>query len=292
MKTIKFFLYFLVMSMTLTLVTSCGDDEELPPIGGYNNADEVGSASLLAYFPFNGNLTETKSGKAPSKNVGNSFATGIKGQALNLANGYLSYPITIGNDKLQSFTISAWVNLSNNGKFTQILTLSETTSPDIWGNINLCAETGWFPATSDTLVPKILMRPYIGTEYTGQDNRPDPKGNPPVGVFKKGGKWGHIVAKYDGSTSKLTIFGDGVKISNPAWEERKFKDALIGNATFKATNVLLFGSMCSSENGTFTAPLPDWSKLFTGQMDEVRIFNKALSDADINSLYELEKAGR
>jgi hypothetical protein len=30
----------------------------------------------------------------------------------------------------------------------------------------------------------------------------------------------------------------------------------------------------------------------TGQIDELRVWNKALSDADISSLYQLEKAGR
>ncbi len=35
-----------------------------------------------------------------------------------------------------------------------------------------------------------------------------------------------------------------------------------------------------------------WQKSMTGQLDEIRVWDKVLSAADINSLYELEKAGR
>lgn len=275
-------------------VTSCGDEEEkLPPIDGYNTSDEVAATNLVSKWSFDGALTEFKSGKAPSATVGNSFGTGIKGQALVLNNGYLKYPISISGTALPSWTISTWVNFANTGNsFTQILGLSESTSPDIWGNINLNCETGWFPATSDTLVPKVLMRPFINNNYIGQDNRPDPKGNPPVGVFKQGSKWAHIVAKWDQSTSKLQIYGNGVLISNPSWEDRKFNDVGIGATTFKNTDVILFGSLCSSETGTFKDPLPSWSKLFKGSIDETRIFNKALTVAEIGALYKLESAGR
>jgi hypothetical protein len=292
------FLYFCmvaVLAAGFTVgISSCGDDEEkLPPIGGYNNADEVGASNLVAKWSFDGNLTEAKSSKNPTSTVGNTFGTGIKGQAVTLNNGYLKYAISLAGNSLPSWTISTWVNMANTGdSFTQILGLSETNSPDIWGNINLNCETGWFPTTSDTLTPKVLMRPYISNDYRGQDNRPDPKGTPPVGVFKQAGKWAHIAARWDQSSNKLQIFGNGVLISNPAWEVRSFNQAPIGATTFKNTDIVLFGSLCSSETGTYRDPLPSWSKLYKGSIDETRIYSKALSDADITSLYQLELVGR
>lgn len=293
-KIFSFALVCLLGAGVLFTVSSCGDDDDdLPAIDGYNSSDEVASSSLVAKWSFDGNLTETKSSKNASAAVGNSFSTGIKGQAVTLNNGYLKYPVSFAGSAFPSWTISTWVNMSNTGNsFTQILGLSETTSPDIWGNINLNCETGWFPATSDTLVPKILMRPFINNDYRGQDNRPDPKATPPVGVFKQGGKWAHIVARWDQSSSKLQVFGNGVLISNPAWEDRKFNDVAIGATTFKNTDVVLFGSLCSSETGTYKDPLPSWSKLFNGSIDETRIFKKALTDSEIGSLYKLESAGR
>jgi hypothetical protein len=48
--------------------------------------------------------------------------------------------------------------------------------------------------------------------------------------------------------------------------------------------------------GTFgsvvTGNADSWQKSFTGEIDEIRIWKKVLADSDINSLYELEKAGR
>ena len=47
--------------------TSCkkkNNDVQLPPIGGYNNSDEVGAANLVAYWNFDGNQNEIKSGTA------------------------------------------------------------------------------------------------------------------------------------------------------------------------------------------------------------------------------------
>ncbi|MBK8855044.1 MAG: hypothetical protein IPN10_13310 [Saprospiraceae bacterium] len=294
---LKFFPFLLALGIAGSLVlgfSSCGDDEdELPPIDGYNSSDDVAKSNLISKWSFDGTLNETKSGKAPSSAVGNSFGTGIKGQAVTLNNGYLKYPVSISGTIMPSWTISTWVNFANTGNsFTQILGLSETASPDIWGNLNISCETGWFPSSSDTLVPKVLMRPFINNGYSGQDNRPDPKGNPPVGVFKAANTWAHIVARWDQTSSKLQIFGNGTIISNPAWEVRKVDNVEIGATTFKNTDVVLFGSLCSSETGTFTDPLPSWSSLFKGSIDETRIYGKALTDAEIGALYKLEKAGR
>ena len=61
MKTNKFLLYALFAGLLSIPFVSCGDDDDeepLPPIGGYNSADEVAAADLLAYWPLDGNGTE------------------------------------------------------------------------------------------------------------------------------------------------------------------------------------------------------------------------------------------
>lgn len=73
MKTIKLTGFTLAFALSLgVFVSSCSDDDNddgvtmLPPIGGYNSADEVAAADLTAYWPLNGNGTESKSNTGPS----------------------------------------------------------------------------------------------------------------------------------------------------------------------------------------------------------------------------------
>ena len=72
MKTNKILFKSLAVVLLSTAIISCGDDDEssLPPIGGYNNADEIGAADLVAYWPLNGNGVESKSNTSPSATVG------------------------------------------------------------------------------------------------------------------------------------------------------------------------------------------------------------------------------
>ena len=74
MKNVKM-RFPLVISGTLALAmlfsVSCSDDEDppLPPIGGYNNSDEVASANSVAKWSFDGTNNEVKSSTAPTTTV-------------------------------------------------------------------------------------------------------------------------------------------------------------------------------------------------------------------------------
>ena len=64
MKTIKLTGYSIAVALGIAFFVGCsGSDDaiQLPPIGGYNSADEVGAADLIAYWPLNGNGIEIKS---------------------------------------------------------------------------------------------------------------------------------------------------------------------------------------------------------------------------------------
>lgn len=283
--------FSLVVSSAL-LFTACkkDDDVALNPIDGYNNSNEVAATNLKAHWSFEGVTKEDISGVDVNASLRNSFVTGPKGSALHLDSGYLKYP-AIPNIKsgtsLNSFTVSCWVNMKNKGNsFTQLFSLapSVANAGDIWGNINLGAETGWFPATSDTLVPKFLM---VTTSNGNQDNRPDPNGTPPIGVFHGANKWSHIVTTWNAATSKLQMYGDTVHIS--AYDTR----GGVTNVTFKDNDAFIIGSILNSELGyTAQGPNPDWAKWFTGSIDEIRVYNKALSTDEIQALWKLEKVGR
>ena len=277
---------------------ACKDDEvSLPPIGGYNNADEVASTNLVAYWGLNGDNKEAKSGVAAEKSENASYTTGIKGQAVSLTDGYLRYPTISGLNSANgfaSFTVSAWVKAKNNGSTpSSIFSLNEATSAaKDWGQlINVMLETGSYKATSDTLVLKGILGQYASGVRAGHDNLNN------FGVIgtdyqivKGSDKWTQIVMKYDATTSAIDIYGNGIVVSNKNFRIRG--DGKLGALVFPTSTTVLIGGFANATTGYPGSGAQSWQKLFNGQIDEIRVYNKALSDGDISSLYQLESAGR
>ncbi len=284
----QFFSFLMAASITGCLVfgvSSCKDDEvKLPAIGGFNNADEVAATNLVAHWAFEGDGKEHKSGAAPSNSVNASFVTGAKGKAVKFAEGYLAYPEISALNSLPNMSVSLWANFDNNGAFpSPFFTLSRANE---WaGNINLMSETGWKKAGNDTLVVKGLIVTNKAGNPSFQDSRNEPsKGGDqtPKGV----NKWHQLVMTWDGTSSNFKIYVDGKKVSNPEWEPR----GTTGPLVFFTPTKPVIGAWGTNVPGGGTAEA--WQKPLTGSVDELRVFNKALTDAEINSLYQLELAGR
>jgi hypothetical protein len=197
-----------------------------------------------------------------------------------------------GANSLSNYTVSMWINTKNNGSaFSTYFGIFPTANTDFWGNLSLSAETGWFPerAEADTLVLKTNYMSLNGDGSTnGQDNRPDPRGNPPVGVFKGAGQWTHFVVRFNGTTHMLEIFANGASIG--AYNDR---GANTGPLVMRTPAQAVFGSLATSDIGFASAPeMPGWQKLATATIDDVRVFNTSLSNAEITALYNLGVAGR
>ena len=309
MKTQKFLISaFALAGAIVVLTTSCGKDEDpvpasLPQIGGYSSADEVASADLLAYWPLNGSGNESKSNTAPTTAVGATYEAGAKGQGLKLVDGYLAFPnITNLTRTMSGFTISAWVKLKNNQTVStgSVSTVFSLGTPTDWqGNIMLYAETGQYRETNaaGAVNDSIKVKAGWNTIANGgqiyenwpkleswmvADNLVTP-GKHIAGPNKIGGKWAQLVFTWDGSNNKFIIYSDGAKISNPAFEIRGTNTSIVTDAVAKP----IIGAF-----GNFATTPDSWNKKMTGSVDEIRIWKKTLSAADILSLYELEKAGR
>lgn len=300
MKTSKISLGVLAGVLTAGIFfASCSKDDSpsLPPIGGYNSADEVATSNLVAYWGFNGDNKEGKSGVAPDKSENASFATGIKGQALSLSNGYLRYPTIAGLNSANgfaSFTATAWVNAKNKDKgASSIFALNEAlaTQADWGGAMGLILETASYKPASDTLVLKGILGQYSGPVRAGHDNLNNfGVMGTDYQVVKGAGKWTQIVVKYDAATSTIDVYGNGVLVSNKNFRLRN--DGKLGPLVFPTSTTVLVGGFANSSTGYTKSPIQDWQSLFNGQIDEIRVYNKALSDGDISALYQLELAGR
>jgi len=303
MKTIKI-LACSLMAASGFVFTACGDDDgpaALPPVGGYNTADEIAANDLVAYWPLDGNGNEKLSGTTPANSVGASYVASAKGQSLVLNNGYLNYPaIASLSATMPSMTISLWAKVTNNGgpgADGHPAMLFQLSKPNDWGgNINLMSETGWYASTVDTLIVKGFVKiQTAGGGESGQDSRNSPNPNADdiaaghVGnANKNSGKWAHYVITWDGSLGLFKVYANGQKISNPAWEDRTPDGDVALPLNFFTPTRPIIGTFATVVDGTAES----WQRPMNGEIDEIRVWKKVLVEADINALYQLEAAGR
>lgn len=294
MKKTMYSMFAGALALTAMTFSSCDNEDKLPQIDGYNNSNEVAKDNLKAHWTFDDTNNERLSSTAPSQTAGvTGFTTGQIGKALQLTKGALVYPeITAINtvDALPNFTVSMWVNVSGTkrvagGGFTSFFGIIPT-STDFWGNIQACAETSRHLPTSDTLE----LKNYLSTtlpdgSQSGQDNVALKNGDKGA-YFMGANRWAHYVMTWDATTHKFEIYGDAVAVGG--YTDRGTTPVMKMRIPAKA----VFGSMASSDIGFPGATRPDWAPLATASIDDVRVFNTVLSQAEITALFNLGTAGR
>lgn len=299
LKILSAFFCMVVLNLSCTKVNRNDDFPagDAPPVaGGYSKAEEVATDNLMAYWSFDNNNNEIKSNTAPSVAAVNaSSGTGVKGNAVNLDYGYLAYPEISALSNLPSYTITAWINTANRkgvpdrGGAQSIfqLTRRATSSPITYewaGNVTFMMENDWYAPTDPVLVVKGLNVTNVNGNASWQDTRNDPgRTNPGVQKFEGGNKWVHVALIWSAKDSLFQVYGNSIKISNPEWEKRAN-----GNLVFFAPTSPVIGGWGTNIAGTRDS----WQQPFKGQIDEVRVYNKALSAIELSALYLLEKDGR
>lgn len=292
--------YWLMTGMVaMAAMTSCGSDgdDTLPTIDGYNNSNEVAASNLIAHWSFDDTNNERISSTAPSNTFGSaSFTTGQIGNALKLDQGVLVYPtIAAVNtaNAMNNYTISLWVNVAGNKKtasqgFTSFFSLIPTDASDVWGDVNACAETGNYLPSSDTLLLKNLQRSHTDAGVVTDDNIAVHNEDTGKGVWFMGAKkWSHYVMTWNATTHEYKIYGNTT--ASGAYDLRGTSGILIMDPPLKA----VFGSLASSDIGFADAgEQRDWNPWAKASIDDVRVFNTVLSQAEITALYNLGVAGR
>lgn len=283
----------IALFLLVVLAASCtkdGNPNNLPSVStaayegkidGYSSSNDVFPESLIAYWSFDDTKNELVSGTAPGTSANDSYvAGGVRGKALSLAAGYLYFPTQFQRfktDSLKSFTISAWIKLQNNGsKKTMLFQLAR---PGIFnGNINFTLNTNANPASNTNLV----IQPTFTTVGGGTQDNLNTALYPTIGSTK----WTHVLLTYDGTSGVFNIWGDGVKVG-------AFPNRGTGNNLFKSyePSEIIIGSNYNGIPGKSVSSDVSFAPM-TGQIDEVRIYNKSLGDAYIKALYNLGLANK
>lgn len=303
------------------MIGSCkkSSNNSKPPVpvgptnpGGYDSSEQIQTSALLDYWPFNGNLNDTK-GSLMATNDGATFGSGMLTGTQAFQGSSTGYAV-ISNagsslPAMQSFTVSVWINtpqIAKGGNEEAFFQLVDSTA---WqSNIHL----GVIPSSSaDTIKLGFKMQNWPGdTAVPYQTYYMDAYLDTAVS------KWTHVVVTYDGASSIVNVYENGTVIpvegpytsypgfvglecfqsdpGGPAGQPNNNPNSAKpwGNLTFKYATGIVFGAWSVntvpplSDNGAET-----WAGNYLGEMEHLRVYNVALSPSDVKSLYILEAAG-
>lgn len=279
--------------LALSVLSSCekdGNPNNLPEVStaqyegkidGYSSSDDVYPKNLVAYWTFDDTKNESISKTAPTSSLNDSYIAGVKGKALKLNAGFVYYATQINafkTDALKSFTLSHWVQITNNGtKRTMTFQLAR---PGIFdGSLDVRLNTQTYPA-SNTDVLKV--QPRFSTVGGGSQDNLNASLSPKIGATV----WNHLVLTYDGTTGVFKMWADGVNIGS-------YNNRGTGNNLFKAYEpgeVIIGGNYNTIPGKTVNTDV-SYANM-TGSIDEIRIYNTVLPDAHIKALFNLGKAGK
>ena len=288
--------YFFLAAIAALAFTACTDPngKDDPK----NNAPEVKTCAenLVAYFPLESadNAVKAEGITFASKEGAADFKTGEIGKgysntAANNDKSYFKFNLAKDNaiSKLEDVTITMWLKsveefqkggiLSANGKLfpTQdwpsfvVLFDNKGTVKDEAGN-----DTG---VKTQQINGRIMFKKDDGSETNLWLDTWDP-------AFAKYATWFQVAFTYQASTGAWVLYVDGIKI-----KEAEYGDKMpFGKCIPEDATALYLGGWASLIESY--AGAQDWMSYFSGSIDEIRIYNKALTEEEIQALRKEELA--
>lgn len=270
---------FILPLVAVVLLSSCYkkfDPTSYQPaftINGYTSVAEVGAGSLVGYWAFDGSYIDSVSNTAGT-GVNTGFTGGFKGQALQGAlNGYVLSEPSAAIKNLKSFTITEWVKTPPPSTgIIGIFSLARTTT--FWGNIEIFFENGSTNSNGK-------VRVHAGKDGNDYTYAVD-------GVSNLFDAWVNLAVTYDASSATFRLFVNGTQVNAGT------AGTLAGPLNFTDVGKLVFGTVQfqTSPSQTSATGSQPWASYLTGQLDEVRVYNKALSASDLQAMIVLQGKGK
>ena len=269
-----------IFVLCAVLVTSCKKDNNTND--GKIDPSTIATTNLVAYFPFNGNGTETIASLTPTVTTGVTYVTGRRGQAYqgaDLAHLLYTLPAASKLKTLTSFSVALWFKSPLVTGDPEPIFFQIGKSDDLfWGNLTLYLNR--LSATADSLQLHAFFL-KTGVLWNGQSV---PYSNKSFVI----NAWMHLVFEYDATTSKYKIYKNGVHVlAGSSVEDRYANDQSVplGALAFANADVINIGAWRPKSEGTATDAWMGW---FKGNLDELRVYDKALSDTEVKSLFDAE----
>lgn len=294
-QTIRVFILALLVSVILTRCADPETDDDFtpgdpPPIGSWANSEEVSAENLVAHWGFEGNVSDSKGAVTGGAMNGNgTFTAGRKGQAYQgSSNAFISYTSPGPLAGLTSFTVSFWINTAKHDGGAQGIFALGKADGSFWGNFFVIVEGN--TSTSDRMQLKLHFEKNTVPPVSNVEHWIDPPADKrPDNMY---GAWRHVSYTYDATSSKAAFYANGQVIDIGADADRKANSTTpLGPLAFVSATKFIIGGFQNHLGMPFNG-LEPWMLNFTGKLDELRIYNKALSSQEISAIYQLERQGR
>ncbi|MBQ7269285.1 MAG: LamG domain-containing protein [Bacteroidales bacterium] len=279
----KIFLFAAAAMMVLACDKNNGGNDG----GQTKNKVETAKENLVAYLPLES--------EANAVSVGQGISFGAKSGAAGFGEGFIgkAYTNTAGNNdeaylklnvaatnaikSLEDITFTAWVKNVADFQKGAILSMNGTNPSGDWPAFiayfdNKSAATDTDPAKQQVNGRVVFVRD--GADVNLWLDTWDP-------AFAKYDEWFQFAFTYDHTSGDWALYINGAEV-----KAANFGDKLPFSQAVPADfNAFYVGGWASRIDGTSTA---DWQGYFAGSLDEIRIYNKALSALEIASLYTEE----
>jgi hypothetical protein len=279
---------YILLSFALAVSIAGCQKMDRPELGAYpEDPPPPPYDPLKTFLTFEGTATDGGESQITPTENNVTYVTGVDGQAVQFGdggyilysalddvrefdNGFKAYPKdTLSN--LGSFTLAFWMNGVGpviNG--AQGL-FSISNKNEFWGSLDLFLENN--DNGNEAFLKVHMFNSNVASGNGEEWNE--------VKIPGALGKWTHIAVTYDAKTSTLNVYSDGTAVI----PDKVLGGGSYGNVKFKDFNGMVVGTYQFQTNPTLTNHGPEgWAKSFNGAMDNLRLYNQALSASEIQAL--------
>ncbi len=267
---------FAAVILAAGILTSCKKDSTpVDPYEGKTNPSTICANNLIAHFPFDGAATELINNIEPTRvGEGVAYEKGRRGQAYKgAAKNELVYDATkiAAIAGLKDFSFAFWFKhqaVPQSSAPTPYF-FGLTNTSDFWGQLAVVLDRGGEDST-DSLAVKVAINGDMWAEYGLQS------------VFVAN-RWIHVVGSFkqvDDTLQTIDMYVNGVPV------EELHRDFIARPETdFSRSTMILFGQW---RQKALEGATDEWMGDMDGDLDEVRLYNTALSAEEAKALYDAE----
>ncbi|MFO7573825.1 MAG: LamG-like jellyroll fold domain-containing protein [Bacteroidales bacterium] len=300
----RFYVVYILGMMLIggLALTSCdGDDDDDIIDDGKIDPSTIATNNLIHHWSFEDSPADEISGRGTA--TGNvTYVEGRRGLAYQGAEGaYITWDVDFADRlaQLNAFSLAMWMRAPRVAGGPPMI--FQVTGTEFLGSLAFFQENAPEDNTVDSLELKAF---FTKSDAQDKDNNPGWIGHD----WRRANEafvadlWFHIVTNYDPATStaKVYVNGDYLFTTTGAYnDEVRYQgdpgdignpneQPLLGDlnlALLDANNKGIIGAWANRRLGTAE---DDWMKEYLGQLDELRFYDKALSDDEVADLYEAE----
>ncbi|GAA4332492.1 LamG domain-containing protein [Flaviaesturariibacter amylovorans] len=250
---------------------------ERPALGDYPRDTNPPGGPLKFYAAMDGSSVDSiRATYGDDKNV--TYSTGIKGQAYKgSATSYIVYPSANDFTQSGSFSVSFWMKKTPHAANAEFVFALPTTN-NIWHKSEMFMLIEDQNQTTTSLTATKFMIKDQWFEFVGANRIPN----------LTNGQWHHLVLVYDQTTSKLTYYVDGAALTGLSANQTDVRSGGQPRGAIGWSNASKFVIGGPSHHGLNATP-DGWMANYSGELDQFRLYGKALTAAEVTELFANKK---